>query len=321
MKGFIHILSNIQISDYHKGIELVKNNIFRKATPKEILLIKNELKKIPILHGIEDNDRKFIYEYESGKVKTDEYTTYEKINLNEDDFKYWIIEFDNNHQVQFLELAINLINNSFELGFTFIYSDTNQEKVSIMYSDYIINKYKNMECNYYNYKTTAVDIDEIISIQKIYKRLMENSEKELFIKYSIDNFNSLKYIDDNSNLLFVGYFSIIESLVTHSPRLKESLDSISHQIVNKLNLLQKFFLRQVDYNKYFNSLGQDKVWSKLYSYRSDIAHGNPISFEKEAKYKALKSKKNIKLFLEEIIKNLILVAINNPELLCDLKKC
>ena len=58
-------------------------------------------------------------------------------------------------------------------------------------------------------------------------------------------------------------------------------------------------------------------WGSIY--RSDIAHGNIVDFEK--KYKILKSTENVNSFLSEIIKNVILLAIEKPEFLSDLKKC
>ena len=320
MRGFTFILSNIKINNY-EPIELIENYILRKAADDEIEIIKNELNKITIHHPFNNKDKDFIYEFNSKEVQKNETTiSYEKEPLTKNNFRYWVIEFDINYEIESLETSINLLKNSFELGFTFMYPyPDNKERPIIGYSEYIINKYKTMEQRYIKYNAIDIDINEIISISKIYKQLKNNSDKYTFIKHSINNFNSLKYINYDSDLLLVGYFSIIETLVTHSPRLQESIDSISHQIVNKLNLLQKFFLRQINYNDYFENSNEDTIWKKLYSYRSDIAHGNIVDFNK--KYILLKSNENIKFFLIEIIKNLILLALDKSDLLNDLKKC
>lgn len=322
MAGFIAILSNIKINNYEQ-IELTESYLLRKANKNEISLIKQELSGINIIDGHFDKNPDFIYEYDVEAVKKDEITTsFIKKYLTEDKYRYWVIEFnDNGNKRKFLEKSIMLLKNSFEFGFIFITPSItlgNKETV-VMTSDYTINMYKKISRNYPDYNAIEVDFEELELIPKLYEQLLLNGNKYNFINHAINNFDSLKYIDDNLDLLLVGYFSIIETLITHPPRLNESLDSISHQIVNKLNLLQKFFIRQLNYKEYFKEGKEETIWKKLYSYRSDIAHGNIVNFDN--KYNILNSNKSIQLFLRETIKNLIILALEKPEFLNDLKKC
>ncbi len=129
----------------------------------------------------------------------------------------------------------------------------------------------------------------------------------------------LKRIPKESELLTIGYFSIIEALITHAPRLDESLDSISHQLKNKLILLRKRFERKIEYSSYFLDTKEKTIWALLYSYRSHIAHGGIPDFTK--KFQVLKSKEVVLDFLRENIKCLILCSLREPELMSDLKNC
>jgi len=143
-----------------------------------------------------------------------------------------------------------------------------------------------------------------------------------FITQALDNYTKLQELGRlplNQNLKILGYFSIVEMLVTHKPKLKESIDSISHQIATKYNLLLKKFERKVDFSEYFEAANSDKIWKKLYAYRSDVAHGNIASFSGE--YTILKSPDVVNAFLNEIIKNTILLALDDPQFIFDLKQC
>lgn len=77
--------------------------------------------------------------------------------------------------------------------------------------------------------------------------------------------------------------------------------------------------RRINYDNYFEVANKDKLWKNLYGLRSDIAHGNIIKFKE--KYKLLKSRDNVEMFLLESVKNLLLLALSRPEFLSDLKKC
>jgi len=163
------------------------------------------------------------------------------------------------------------------------------------------------------------DIHEIEEASKIIERIKSLEKKYEFIHNSLRNFYDLRSIPEESNLLIVGYFSIIESLVAHKPRQAESLDSISSQLKNKLILLFKKFPSKVDYSYYFGKGKSHTIWGKLYTFRSGVAHGNEINFKGDLQI--LKSKHNVQLFLKEVIKNLLLLSINDPEFIKDLKSC
>lgn len=303
------ILSNIQIEDFEE-IEILNGVLIRKANDNEIQKLKEKLDEYPVIQVKRE------YYFEQDRIQKDK-NTVSSIPLEKDNFKYWIVEI--NHvkvDITLFGYALKLLKNSFELGFSYI---IHKGKMCFYINEYDSFKYMKLESSFSNNFTANIKMDEIKMLDEIYKILVENYNKYDFIEHAFKNFDKLKYVDETSDLVILGYFSIIEMLITHPPRLNESLDSISHQIVNKINLLEKMFHRDINYNDYFKDTKKETIWKKLYAYRSDIAHGNVIDFD--SKFEHLISKKNINKFLIENIKNILLLSIYNTDFINDLKKC
>ena len=86
-----------------------------------------------------------------------------------------------------------------------------------------------------------------------------------------------------------------------------------------MNLLSKRFERPLDYKSFFGIDSSDKVWGKLYDYRSHLAHGDEPDFGK--RFKILQKSANAIKFLKEASKLLIKLALAEPQLISDLKQC
>ena len=87
-----------------------------------------------------------------------------------------------------------------------------------------------------------------------------------------------------------------------------------------MSLLSKRFQRELDYTLHFPQLPKpEEVWKKVYSYRSAIAHGGEANFDGE--FKSLLNGDNIREFLKESLKLLLLYALKEPEFIADLQKC
>lgn len=308
------ILSNLKIEGFEE-IEILDGVFIRKAKKYEIIKLKEKLNEYPI-PGLSKESRKYYFEHE--RVRTDN-STIETILSKEEDYKYWIVEIDNKCDLVLFYYSLKLLKNSFELGFRYIFDDEKPEKLSFLGNDYVFFKYMKLESIFSDNFTINIKMDEIKTLKEIYEKLVINYNKYDFIEHAFRNFDMLKYVDETSDLVILGYFSIIEMLITHPPRLNESLDSISHQIVNKINLLEKMFHRNINYHDYFKDTKKETIWKKLYAYRSDIAHGNVMDFDR--KFELLISKENINKFLIENIKNILLFSIYNTDFINDLKKC
>jgi hypothetical protein len=67
----------------------------------------------------------------------------------------------------------------------------------------------------------------------------------------------------------------------------------------------------------FGNADQGKIWSKLYAYRSCIAHGGNADFQ--STLQILKTADTSKTFLETSVKRLVRHALVEPELVLDLR--
>lgn len=105
----------------------------------------------------------------------------------------------------------------------------------------------------------------------------EREQKHLRLLYM---FESLDTMVDSNPFKFLGYFSIIEGLLTYKPNNTDNLDSIQKQLIRNINLINNRVESSgrigIDY-QFFNNSGLKKIFSKLYSLRSDIAHGSEFN--------------------------------------------
>lgn len=140
-----------------------------------------------------------------------------------------------------------------------------------------------------------------------------------FTRHAMTMWADIRRLPDHSRFRVIGYFSIIESLITHSPRLAESLDSISHQLAGKLKLIGNRMLGAPTIPQTFPKTTEAKIWKKLYSYRSSLAHGNTIDFPQD--FALLESPEKAAGFLHEFTRCLLLHSLTEPRLFEDLKEC
>jgi len=136
------------------------------------------------------------------------------------------------------------------------------------------------------------------------------------IYHSLKLYKSLPRLVGYNELLCLGLFSVIESVLTHNPI--SNVDSIGHQIRTKVKLLTNRFDRQPDYSK-FGNIQSENLWKKLYDFRSKIAHGGKIDFN--GSLQILTDAYEVQLFLEHFLKILLRGALNEPQLYTDLKAC
>jgi hypothetical protein len=315
--GVAFVVSHIDV-DGDLPIQIIDNHIFRAASDSEISLIDSLLAQaLPSgSHGL--------WVHYKSLVKEERYegrTSYHLEDLPRDKWKYWVIAFEGtNHKVHELEKACMLLNPDIELGFQVYFQEPNQEGDRAGYSMmplHLVEKYSWPESAWKNAKN--ITTEELSNIGCYHRSIVDLPEQHGFVQHALSNFSSIRRVPFNSELLVVGYFSIIESLITHAPRLTETLDSINHQIRNKMILLRKRYSRDVQYATYFLDAKEDVLWKKLYGYRSCLAHGNVPDFKKE--FQVLKDHSSVSAFLKENIKELILVALREPGFMSDLRNC
>ncbi|MBL7139974.1 MAG: hypothetical protein ISS74_03610 [Planctomycetes bacterium] len=136
------------------------------------------------------------------------------------------------------------------------------------------------------------------------------------MNYSLADMGFFDQGSGEVRLFVLGLFGVIESLITHSP--KAGHDSLTHQIKTKMNLLNRRFDEPLDYSC-FDDGPPDTLWSRLYSYRSAIAHGGQADFG--GKHQVLKDERTVTTFLRYTAKALLRYALREPDLVLDLRAC
>ncbi len=163
-----------------------------------------------------------------------------------------------------------------------------------------------------------LSLSDVQEITTLHSELQQHNHDVFDLRRVISELGHLKDLPRNSPLRFLGYFAILESLLTHAPKETDPYDSITRQVKKKIALINNRLLKPLDYSAFGNT-AQETVWGKLYTYRSAIAHGSTPNFKNELK--ALKSAEHALDFLQHTVKAITRHALKEPQLLADLREC
>jgi hypothetical protein len=164
----------------------------------------------------------------------------------------------------------------------------------------------------------TVTIPEIGQIRAIYEQVRTHDHSVLNLQRAFALYFELKDLPHFSPLQILGYFAILELILTHQPNAEDRCDSITRQITKKLALLNNRWSSPFDYAA-FRPLTHEKLWSKMYAYRSAIAHGAEPDFG--SGLAALHSAKHANALIGETVRKTLCHALVEPQLLADLHKC
>ncbi len=152
----------------------------------------------------------------------------------------------------------------------------------------------------------------------IFSRLRQNDDHVGGIRIIANQLRQLKALQHDSPLRFLGYFAVLESLLTHPPKPSDPYDSITRQVKKKIALLNNRWNPRIDYGP-FGGLKPDAVWAKMYAYRSRLAHGGKADFSRELA--RLGNHEQALKLIKETVKAVIRQALVEPRLLLDLRDC
>jgi hypothetical protein len=319
--GLTFVFSHIEV-DGQLPVPLIQDHIFRKATDQEAEILQENLNRFALDFRAWTSIVPYRYSVRAEQdVQYPGRTSFFHEALPCEKWKYWVIAHEcSNVHIRDLEHAAILLPVDLDFGFTLIYDEGLQRGSVVGRTGmpiHLVEIYNGP--GFHMTQPARVQTADIARIKEYYELALSLPESGSFMRDAMRNFYGVRSISGGSTLRAIGYFAIIEALVTHSPRLAESLDSITHQIVNKLMLVAKRFERPFRAASSFPSVSEEKVWKKLYEYRSCLAHGGKPDFNKE--FQILKSEQEVIAFLKETVKLLILFGLKNHELLADLKKC
>lgn len=302
--GFSHVLDSLNVLA-QLPFQLIPDHWFRKAEPQEVQLIKEEL--TAYVHASLSYEHAII-ELGDGRRKSKP--------LPSDQWRYYVISYSpTNKNIGYIEHAANLLRNDITLGCSFFGSGSARVYNMALISTFFGDRQARIEM------PEPIMDDELEQITTNYNLITAlDNTRYPNISRAVEDFHQTKSITNRFTLKVLSYFSIIECLLTHPPRPDDRTDSVTRQITSKMCLLSKRFQRELKYDSFFPNIPEpENVWKKLYLYRSLLAHGGDIDFQQ--KFSTLISTDNIRSFLVESIKLLILYALKEPEFLADFQKC
>lgn len=302
------LLGNIIQSEIKLPIQINEDFILDRATEKEIELLKSKF-------GTSFSEWFITPALNPFELKKEK-NTYSK--LSSDQLHYWVIRHEANY----------IIVNDFPI-FNLLFPSSIYPTASIFFNNEgfvdcttnignIRNIIKQLSTNF---TISHVNQDSIVLFNGLKATLNDPEfQKYNFIKSSIDDFYRLIDIPNSSDLKIIGYFSIIEKLI--SSRKSVQINSINFQLQNKLNLLNNRSNFKIDL--FSQTKPTDKTTFKtiielLYKYRSCIAHGSEIDFKNELQI--LVNTKIADKLIYDLCKMTLIGSIQEPELIVDLREC
>lgn len=136
------------------------------------------------------------------------------------------------------------------------------------------------------------------------------------IRQAFQRRNELQGVPRTSRLRQLGYFIVIEALLTHAPAAGDPADSLGRQLQLKLPLLSNRMTHPIPFDE-LSSAPPTTLIKKLYEYRSAIAHGTEPDFNKNLR--VLGSPERVGNFLDVTTRRLLRHAALEPRLVADLK--
>ena len=314
-KNFAFI-SNLLDVRFRTAVEVIPGHIFKKATPKQISSIKKRISNISLSGFCSpyEFDRKLV-------IKKGTQTQHTFIPLKPSQFRYFIIEFEGNNTTMYdLALAGNIcpVQLRCDLQFIYPFRKSGKDTVPGMMANLasVFNFFNDMPLTQ-PFSNRLLKRD-LLCLGSIYDRIKfaEKNVPEIF--RSIQMFDSIMSVHRSSDFYTLGLFAVIESVIAHEPR-ENAGDSLNHQISTKLPLVTRLFDRRIDCSTFFDKCSESTLWKKLYSHRSQIAHGKQVRFA--GKLTTLRDRNSVLAFLEIFVPSLLRLALNEPQLIQDLQSC
>lgn len=169
---------------------------------------------------------------------------------------------------------------------------------------------------------TDVDKSEFLNNVNLLNNFEKKKREFPFLEKALDDFFLTAELSDFSVFKIVSYIACLELVLVDNSH--DRLKSINVQLQRKVSLINnqlKKPIKVADYFKGPNTLNIGSVMGVLYDYRSSVAHGDFIDFSKKLQILDKVYEDQILKLLRDILKQVLIFAIKNPDLVSDLKKC
>ena len=161
-------------------------------------------------------------------------------------------------------------------------------------------------------------------VQKLreFRAVSADQQPQKLVVRVFDDFVDLSREHRFGHLALLGHFALIEALVTHDAA--QSGRSLTHQLATKMPLLMRRFAQPLLVSEFFDLADEWATWRLLYRARSAYAHGGEPNFEKPADQRGVCELRNLGevfRFVRHSLKRLLMLALEEPRLIYDLKAC
>lgn len=310
--NFSFVLNIARLADQAPDatLTLAPGHELRRATNKEVIAIKDVLTN----HTGEPG----FGAWQNGEaLKEGNKTTYSQIP--KDQWRYFVIVFEDvTPTIVELERTLSIAPVELKIGFTLLHDWFPGKGLPalIYHSGRLGSQVRAAGANKLPFfeLTSAV----VESIRFLHEQYRTCDQSLISTGRLVEQLLDLDALPFESPLLFLGYFAILESLLTHKPKETDTIDSITRQVKQKVLLLDNRWQPRIDYSPFPESK-PSAIWSKMYAYRSAIAHGAEPDFKTDLKLLG-DSSRALKL-LKETVKGVLRQTLIEPQLMIDLRNC
>ena len=311
LKPFAFVLNVSKLGDSSR-VAIAPGHVLRRATKEEIEFTKVLIKSLfghHFGHGL--------WETQRPKSGTGKY-----LHLPEKQWRYFVIEFSSeNENLELLLEVLAIAPFDLEIGFAVSAATLNARALSlcVFRPPRLFQSLSALQSEVQSEHGTARIFSEAEGQKvEVYKKLAAHDHKVLDLRPILKLVLELRDLPSFSPLQILGYFAILESILTHQPNPDDRYDSITRQITQKLALLNRRWHPALDYAS-FGQATDETIWSKMYAYRSAIAHGTTPDFKSKLSILGTADKANT--LISDVVKKTICHALIEPQLLADLHNC
>lgn len=168
----------------------------------------------------------------------------------------------------------------------------------------------------------TLGLPELDDLRLVYERVSALEDDRVGLRPAMKRMTQLDHIPKGSPLRFLGYISVLESLITHAPDPKDPYDSLTRQVSRKMLLVGRRSVIPIPYKIFGADVTEEKfktLWTRLYGYRSAIAHGETPDFAQ--RFQCLRDPATALEFISCATVALMRQALEETDLIADLHDC
>lgn len=315
MQRYVAYVANQLVLTDSTPLQISETAVLRAATAEEISASENYLQKVSSATSVPYRDYKQQWTLKEDKNGT---TTLRSSPLPIDQWRHLVLEYRGEGQAfSFLRKMLAIADPPLFFSYYTLTSESGEGYDGFCAINMSI--LERVERAWWeNPNGTEVNASQIRDLEGSIGQVKASPEYS-FVIQAIESYYDLQLLPPDSPMYLLGLFSIVESLITHRPRSAETLDSVTHQICNKIVFIDDCLLEKPHVAApFFGSIDRVKLWKKLYSYRSQIAHTASSSL---AEHGDLISRDNILKYLDPKAREIIRLAITRPQVIHRLKAC